>query len=200
MPTVYGSTSGSWWIYLNQSVYPFDNLSVRAAVAHAINYEQIIQQAFGGYATQWVGPVPPAYPYYNPENLTPYAYNLTLARAGDRGLAVRGRRLSGTVDQVRLPRHRDRLGRDGPVPGGRPRSDWPHHRPGADLARRSLRGAGADRERACTTATNDERWSVPDGPGVLHLRLHLTGRLDPERRRALRRARTCACRATTTRP
>src|SRR5208282_1326885 len=78
LPEVYGSTSGSWWIYLNQSVFPFDNLSVRAAIAHAINYGQIIQQAFGGYATQWVGPVPPSYPYYNPSNLNPYAYNLTL--------------------------------------------------------------------------------------------------------------------------
>jgi peptide/nickel transport system substrate-binding protein len=80
LPTVYGSTSGSWWIYLNQSVYPFNNLSVREAIAHAINYQQIISEAFGGYASQWVGPVPPAYPYYDPANLAPYAYNLTLAK------------------------------------------------------------------------------------------------------------------------
>ena len=80
LPTVYGATSGSWWIYLNQSVYPFNNLSVREAIAHAINYSQIIQQAFGGYASQWVGPVPPSYPYYNPASLPPYAYNLTLAK------------------------------------------------------------------------------------------------------------------------
>jgi peptide/nickel transport system substrate-binding protein len=79
MPLIYGSTGGSWWIYLNQNVFPFNNLSVRAAIAHAIDYNQIIQQAFGGYATPWVGPVPPAYPYYNPQNLTPYQYNLTLA-------------------------------------------------------------------------------------------------------------------------
>ncbi len=80
LPTIYGSTSGSWWIYLNQNVFPFNNLSVREAIAHAVNYNQIIQQAFGGYATQWVGPVPPAYPYYNPQNLSPYQYNLTLAQ------------------------------------------------------------------------------------------------------------------------
>lgn len=80
LPTIYGSTSGSWWIYLNQNTYPFNNLSVRAAIAHAVNYNQIIQQAFGGYASQWVGPVPPSYPYYNPQNLTPYQYNLTLAK------------------------------------------------------------------------------------------------------------------------
>jgi peptide/nickel transport system substrate-binding protein len=80
LPTVYGSTSGSWWIYLDQNAYPFNNLSVREAISNAINYNQIIQQAFGGYATQWVGPVPPAYPYYNPQNLSPYQYNLALAQ------------------------------------------------------------------------------------------------------------------------
>ncbi|HTS33655.1 MAG TPA: ABC transporter substrate-binding protein [Thermoplasmata archaeon] len=79
LPTIYGATSGSWWIFLNQSVAPFNNLSVREAIAHAINYQQIITQAFGGYASQWVGPVPPSYPYYNPQNLPPYAYNLNLA-------------------------------------------------------------------------------------------------------------------------
>ncbi len=53
------STSGAWWVYLNQSTFPFNNLSVRAAIAHAINYNEIIAQAFGGWAQQWVGPVPP---------------------------------------------------------------------------------------------------------------------------------------------
>jgi peptide/nickel transport system substrate-binding protein len=79
LPTVYGATSGSWWIYLNQSQAPFNNLSVREAIAHAINYTQIIQQAFGGYAQQWVGPVPPSYPYYNPAGLSPYSYKPGLA-------------------------------------------------------------------------------------------------------------------------
>ncbi|MGB6442653.1 MAG: ABC transporter substrate-binding protein [Thermoplasmata archaeon] len=83
LPTAYSATSGSWWIYLNQSVYPFNNLSVREAITHAINYQQIITQAFGGYASQWVGPVPPAYPYDN--NLTAqepyYSYDLALAQS-----------------------------------------------------------------------------------------------------------------------
>ena len=77
---VYGSTAGGWWIYMNQNQAPFSNLSVRAAVVHAINYDRMIQQAFGGHAVRWVGPVPPGYPYYNPNNLTPYVYNLTLAK------------------------------------------------------------------------------------------------------------------------
>ncbi|HTT45744.1 MAG TPA: ABC transporter substrate-binding protein [Thermoplasmata archaeon] len=80
LPDVYGATSGSWWIYLNQSVAPFNNLSVREAIAHAINYTQIIQDGFGGYAEQWVGPVPPSYPYYNPAALPPYSFNLPLAK------------------------------------------------------------------------------------------------------------------------
>jgi peptide/nickel transport system substrate-binding protein len=81
LKTVYGATSGSWWMYLNTTTAPFNNLSVREAVAHAINYSQIIDNAFGGYAEQWVGPVPPSYPYYNPAGLSPYSYNLPLAQS-----------------------------------------------------------------------------------------------------------------------
>ncbi len=80
LPNVYSSTSGGWWIYMNQNTPPFDNLSVRAAVVHAINYQQIIDVAFGGAARQWVGPVPPGYPNYNPNGLANYTYNLALAR------------------------------------------------------------------------------------------------------------------------
>lgn len=76
---VYGSTAGGWWIYMNQQQQPFTDIHVRAAVVHAINYDEIIQKAFNGYAKRWVGPVPPGYPHYNPDNLTPYSYNLTLA-------------------------------------------------------------------------------------------------------------------------
>jgi len=80
LPLVYGATAGSWFIYMNQNTPPFNNLSVRKAVVHAIDYPGIIDAAFGGYASPWVGPVPPSYPYYNPQNLRPYEYNLTLAR------------------------------------------------------------------------------------------------------------------------
>jgi len=80
LPVIYGSASDTEWIFMNQSVYPFNNLSVREAVAHAINWTVIIQQAFGGYAAQYVGPVPPGFPYYNPANLPPYPYNLALAK------------------------------------------------------------------------------------------------------------------------
>lgn len=80
LPTIYGSTGGSWWIYMNQATPPFNDIHVREAVVHAINYTQILQDAFGGYGAPWVGPVPPQYPYYNPDNLTPYSYDLNLAK------------------------------------------------------------------------------------------------------------------------
>jgi peptide/nickel transport system substrate-binding protein len=78
--SVFASTTGAWWIYMDQQQDPFTNLSVRAAIAHAVNYNRIITLAFGGYANRWVGPVPPGYPYNNTENLAPYQYNLALAR------------------------------------------------------------------------------------------------------------------------
>ena len=79
LPTIYGATAGSWWVYMNQNAAPFNNLSVRAAVVHAIDYQQIIADAFGGYAEQWVGPVPPSYPGYTPSNLPNYSSTLGLA-------------------------------------------------------------------------------------------------------------------------
>ncbi len=86
LPTVYGSVSFSGWIYMDQQpaipgepANPFTNLSVRAAVVHAIDYASIIKNAFGGNASQWVGPVPPGYPDYNPTNLPNYTYDPSLA-------------------------------------------------------------------------------------------------------------------------
>jgi peptide/nickel transport system substrate-binding protein len=85
-PIVSAATEGDYWVYLDQApaysnepANPFTNLSLREAVIHAINYQNIVG-IFGGLASQWVGPVPPGYPYYNPQNLPPYAFNLTLAK------------------------------------------------------------------------------------------------------------------------
>jgi peptide/nickel transport system substrate-binding protein len=76
----YSVANGGWWIYMNQSYAPFNNLTVRDAIAHAINISYIDSVAFGGWASQWVGPVPPGYPGYNPNNLQPYTYNPSLAK------------------------------------------------------------------------------------------------------------------------
>lgn len=79
-PLIYGSTQGAWYIYFNLSAPYFNITDVRAAIVHAINYSQIISDAFGGYASQWVGPVPAGFPDYNPSNISPYSYNVTLAK------------------------------------------------------------------------------------------------------------------------
>jgi peptide/nickel transport system substrate-binding protein len=86
LPPVFGALSFSGWIYMDQQpnlpgepVNPFTNLSVRAAVVHAINYDQIITDGFGGYGTKWVGPIPPGYPDYDTAGLANYSYDLSLA-------------------------------------------------------------------------------------------------------------------------
>lgn len=79
-PIVYGSTQGAWYLFFNLTAPYFTIKDVRAAVVHAINYTDIINSAFGGYASQWVGPVPPGFPDYNPGNLQPYQFNLNLAK------------------------------------------------------------------------------------------------------------------------
>ncbi len=86
MPPVYGGVAFSSWIFMDQQpalpgepMNPFTNWSLRAAVTHAINYAQIIQTAFNGAATRWVGPLPPGYPYANNVNLPNYTYDLGLA-------------------------------------------------------------------------------------------------------------------------
>ena len=78
--TQFSGANGDWWVFMNQSVFPFNNWSVRAAITHAINYTQVLEDAFGGYAFDWVGPTPPGGPDYNPGNLPPYQYNLAQAK------------------------------------------------------------------------------------------------------------------------
>ena len=79
-PIIYGATQGAWYLFFNLTAPYFNNTDVRAAVVHALNYSAIINDAFGGNAAQWVGPVPPGFPDYNPSNITPYSYNLALAK------------------------------------------------------------------------------------------------------------------------
>jgi peptide/nickel transport system substrate-binding protein len=87
LPPVFGGLSFAPWIYMDQNAStltgepnnPFSNIWVRDAVVHAINYNQIISVALGGFGTNWVGPIPPGYPDYNPSNDTPYSYDLAIA-------------------------------------------------------------------------------------------------------------------------
>ena len=68
------------FLVFNTKTYPTNITGVRQAIVHAINYSAVIQQAVLGYGKEFVGPETPNYgPYYDPGNLTPYQYNLTLA-------------------------------------------------------------------------------------------------------------------------
>lgn len=73
-----------WYIAIN--VYPqghgnptLKDLRVRQALAHAINYTQLAQVIWQGYATPAGGLLPVGNRFYDP-NLKPYDFNLTLAR------------------------------------------------------------------------------------------------------------------------
>jgi peptide/nickel transport system substrate-binding protein len=55
--------------------YPYNITSFREALAHAINYTQIISSVTNGYGQAYVGPISPGLPYYNPGDLEPYTYD-----------------------------------------------------------------------------------------------------------------------------
>ena len=90
LPIAYGSSEDVHYVYMDTQAFPlFNNLNVRKAIANAIDYKAIIHLVFGGYAQQWIGPVPPGFQYYNESTagLSPYQYNpvqaaVSLAQAG----------------------------------------------------------------------------------------------------------------------
>jgi ABC-type transport system substrate-binding protein len=71
------------YLSLNTQVFPTNITDFRLAIAHAINYSEIITALFTYNGTQlgsmYLGPVPPSMPYYDPEGLKPYSFNISLA-------------------------------------------------------------------------------------------------------------------------
>lgn len=98
LPPAFGSAQGVYLVYMDPYAFaPFQNLLVREAVSYAIDYKSIIQAVFDGLGTQWVGPVPPGFPYYNESTsgLQPYSYDPVkaaelLAQAGYRSTLPNG--------------------------------------------------------------------------------------------------------------
>ena len=86
----YGSAEAVSYVYMDPLAFaPFNNTLVREAISYGINYKVIIKNVFANHASQWVGPVPPGFQYYNESTagLGPYQYNATkaaelLAKAG----------------------------------------------------------------------------------------------------------------------
>jgi peptide/nickel transport system substrate-binding protein len=62
------------WVYLKERVFPFNNTLVREAIAYAIDTQGIIDQAFAGLGTKFVGPLFIGMPGYD-SNISPYQYN-----------------------------------------------------------------------------------------------------------------------------
>ncbi len=62
---------------LDTQKYPTNITAVRQAIVHAVNISQLIQSVAAGYAKPYVGPIPPGDAYYNPGNLSVYAYDPT---------------------------------------------------------------------------------------------------------------------------
>ena len=69
---------------MNVAQYPTNNTDFRLAVVHAVNYTQILNEAYSYNGTllaeNYLGPLSPLYgPYYNPDHLPLYSYDLPLA-------------------------------------------------------------------------------------------------------------------------
>ncbi len=60
---------------LDTAKYPYNITGFRLALAHAINYTDILSTVAMGYGVQYVGPISPGLPYYNPQSIPPYNYD-----------------------------------------------------------------------------------------------------------------------------
>jgi peptide/nickel transport system substrate-binding protein len=107
MPIIFGSALDEFFLYMDPYAFsPFQSLLVREAIACAIDYKSIIESVFNGLATQYVGPIPPGFPYYNESTtgLQPYQYDAVkaatlLAQAGYRSNLPNGTQLNAAGKQ-----------------------------------------------------------------------------------------------------
>lgn len=107
LPIQFGSSQGAYFVYMSpQAFSPFQNIDVRKAVTFAINYTGIINAVFDGYGTQWIGPVPPGFEYYNQSiaGLSYYPYDPTLAAQDLAAAGYRATLPNGTVLNPSAPR------------------------------------------------------------------------------------------------
>jgi peptide/nickel transport system substrate-binding protein len=66
-------------IALDTQKYPYNITNFRLALEYATNYSEIYSSVSYQYGKQYVGPISPGLPYYNPQNLPPYPFNPNLA-------------------------------------------------------------------------------------------------------------------------
>lgn len=83
--------------FLNTAKPPLDNVKVRQAISYAVPYDDIIEIATNGYATQSQGPVPAGlWPWR--EDLPQYSYDIDKAK----GLLVEAGYADGTLGGVEM--------------------------------------------------------------------------------------------------
>lgn len=78
LPTAFGSSQSIIFVYMDPNAFPpFQDRRVRQAISYAIDYKSIIHTVFNDLASQWIGPVPPGFPYYNEstQGLQPYQFD-----------------------------------------------------------------------------------------------------------------------------
>ncbi|WP_449462375.1 ABC transporter substrate-binding protein [Tardisphaera miroshnichenkoae] len=70
-------------INMNCQIFPTNITDFRLALVHAINYSAIISSIYTYNGTplaqMYVGPITPDMPYYDPQHLPPYSFNLSMA-------------------------------------------------------------------------------------------------------------------------
>ena len=102
LPTVFGSSESIVFVYMDPYAFPpFQDRRVREAISYAIDYKSIIHSVLDDLGTQWIGPVPPGFPYYNESTtgLQPYQFDPTkaaslLAQAGYKSTLPNGTTLN----------------------------------------------------------------------------------------------------------
>jgi peptide/nickel transport system substrate-binding protein len=70
-----------WWVTLNVTKPPFDNVLVRRAVNYAVNKDALTVDILKGTGTPSVGPIPPAITWAYTDQVQQYTYDPDQARA-----------------------------------------------------------------------------------------------------------------------
>jgi peptide/nickel transport system substrate-binding protein len=80
----FGTGPNTFFLPMNVAEYPTNNTDFRLAIEHAINYTELLDNTYGYngtvYGQNFLGPLTQQWEqYYNPDNLSMYSYNITLA-------------------------------------------------------------------------------------------------------------------------
>jgi ABC-type transport system substrate-binding protein len=76
-----GPSDGPMYLAFNTQLYPMNITDLRLALVHAVNYTSIVHDVCKDLCVNYLGPVVPYFKNaYDPGQLSPYSYDLSLAR------------------------------------------------------------------------------------------------------------------------